>query len=147
MPVELTPAGVVPQAETAEDGGAMNRESSIRSKILSHFIKGKVSLTRMETIMMIPGELEQLENLVKVARRKRDAEIEGTQALNPETLPPMNLRDCGKVDEVAEQQYADDRAREQRMDEGPEQMLQLTLQEQANHLMKEEIWESDDYAD
>ncbi len=79
MPVELTPAGVVPQAEVAEDDGVVNRESSIRSKILSHFIKGKVSLTPMETVMMIPGELEQLENLVKVARRKRDVETEGTQ--------------------------------------------------------------------
>jgi hypothetical protein len=31
--------------------------------------------------------------------------------------------------------------------EGPEQILQLTLQEQADRLMEEEIWESDDYAD
>jgi hypothetical protein len=31
--------------------------------------------------------------------------------------------------------------------EGPQQILQLTLQEQANCLMKEEIGESDDYAD
>jgi len=58
MPVEVTPAGVVPQAEIAEDGGAVNRENSIRSKILAHFVKGKVSLTPMETVMMIPGELE-----------------------------------------------------------------------------------------
>ncbi|CAK9882632.1 unnamed protein product [Sphagnum jensenii] len=78
MSVELTPAGAVPQAEVVEDGGTVNRENSIRSKILSHFIKGKVSLTPMETVMMIPGKLEQLENLVKVARRKRDAEAEGT---------------------------------------------------------------------
>jgi predicted aspartyl protease len=339
MPVELTPAGVVPQAEVAEDDGVVNRESSIRSKILSHFIKGKVSLTPMETVMMIPGELEQLENLVKVARRKRDAETEGTQvslvsasptlrricvnkthrsktlhlsveingylikglvdtgasmsvmaamvvremgmmhlvsgsetyktasgmvtqamgridemsvktggvqcamtfmivdtnsydmllgldflikigaivdvergliqvrhgpgsdvevlpltvvnmlqALNPEALPPTNSRSSGKADVVVEQQYVDDRAQEQRMDgqtsdlssdasedsederrvfepvcaeskfkdteleqlvlqEGPEQILQLTLQKHANHLMKEEIWKSDDYAD
>jgi predicted aspartyl protease len=33
----------------------------------------------METVMMIPGELEQLENLVKVARRKKDAETDGAQ--------------------------------------------------------------------
>ncbi|CAK9276041.1 unnamed protein product [Sphagnum jensenii] len=77
MPVELPPSGVVPQTEVVEDGVVMNRESSIRSKILSHFIKGKVSLTLMETVMMILGELEQLENLVKVARRKKDAETEG----------------------------------------------------------------------
>jgi predicted aspartyl protease len=29
----------------------------------------------METILMIPGELEHLENLVKLARRKKDAEV------------------------------------------------------------------------
>jgi hypothetical protein len=33
------------------------------------------------------------------------------------------------------------------LQEGPEQILQLTLQEQAYHLIKEKIWESDDYAD
>jgi hypothetical protein len=78
-PVELTPAGAGPSAEVAEDGTVTNREHSVRSKILSHFIKGKISLTPMETIMMIPGELEQLENLMKVARRKKDAEAEGAQ--------------------------------------------------------------------
>jgi predicted aspartyl protease len=79
LPVELPPTGVAPQTEVAEDSIGMNRESSIRSKILSHFIKGKVSLTPMETVMMIPGKLEQLENLVKVAKRKKDSEIESTQ--------------------------------------------------------------------
>jgi hypothetical protein len=29
----------------------------------------------METVLMIPGELEHLENLVKLARRKKDAEV------------------------------------------------------------------------
>jgi len=76
-PVELPPPAAVPSTEVAEDGTVTNREHSIRSKILSHFIKGKISLTPMETVMMIPGELEQLENLVKVARRKKDTEIEG----------------------------------------------------------------------
>jgi hypothetical protein len=75
----LPPTGVVPPTEVAEDSVVMNRENSIRSKILSHFIKGKISLTPMEIVMMIPGELEQLENLVKVAKRKKDAEMENTQ--------------------------------------------------------------------
>jgi len=89
MLVELPPAGVVPQAEATEDSIVMNRESSIRSKILSHFIKGKISLTSMETVMMIPGELEQLENLVKVARRKKDAEIEGNQVSMVSATPTL----------------------------------------------------------
>ncbi len=57
----------------------VGRENSIGSKILSHFIKGKISLTPMETVMMIPGELEQLKNLVKVVRRKKDAGLANNQ--------------------------------------------------------------------
>ncbi len=79
LPVEVPPTGTVHSPEVVEDNNVMNRESSIRSKILSHFIKGKISLTPMETVMMIPGELEQLENLVKVARRKKDAEVANNQ--------------------------------------------------------------------
>jgi len=89
LPVELPPTGVVPPTKTTEDGVVRNRENSIRSKILSHFIKGKISRTPMETMMMIPGELEQLENLVKVARRKKDAEIESTQVSMVSTAPTL----------------------------------------------------------
>ncbi len=53
----------------------VNWETIVKSKILSHFIKGKIALSPMETILMIPGELEHLENLVKLARRKKDAEL------------------------------------------------------------------------
>ncbi len=79
LPVEMPPAGTVPLIDVAEDNTGVNREDSIMSKILSHFVKGKISLTPMETIMMIPSELEQLENLVKVARRKKDAEVASNQ--------------------------------------------------------------------
>jgi DNA damage-inducible protein 1 len=41
----------------------------------------------METVMMILGELKQLENLVKVARRKKDAEAEGVQVSMVSTVP------------------------------------------------------------
>ncbi len=89
QPVELTPAGAGPSTEVAEDGIVTNQEHSVRSKILSHFIKGKISLTPMETVMMIPGELEQLENLVKVARRKKDAETEGAQVSMVSAVPAI----------------------------------------------------------
>jgi hypothetical protein len=79
MPAEVAPAGTVPSPEAAGEGTGVNRENSVRSKILSHFIKGKISLTPMETILMIPGELEHLENLVKVARRKKDAKAANNQ--------------------------------------------------------------------
>jgi len=56
MPVEVAPAGTKPSPKAAGEGTRMNRENSVRSKILSHFIKGKISLTPMETMLMIPGE-------------------------------------------------------------------------------------------
>jgi hypothetical protein len=51
----------------------MNRETSIRFKIFSHFIKSNISLSPMEIIFMILGELKHLESLVKLVRRKRDS--------------------------------------------------------------------------
>jgi hypothetical protein len=74
MPVAVTLAAPEPTLDAAIEGAGANREEYVRSKILSHFIKGKISLTPMETVMMIPGELEHLESLVKVARKKKDAE-------------------------------------------------------------------------
>jgi hypothetical protein len=64
MPVAAVPAAL----DAAIEGARANREEYVRSKILSHFIEGKISLTPMETVMMIPGELEHLESLVKVAQ-------------------------------------------------------------------------------
>jgi hypothetical protein len=66
MPVEVTPAAFGLTADATIERAGANREESVKSRILSHFVKGKVSLTPMEIVMMIPGELEHLENLVKV---------------------------------------------------------------------------------
>jgi hypothetical protein len=46
----------------------VNRETLIRSKIFSHFIKRNISLSPMEIILMIPRELEHLESLVRLVR-------------------------------------------------------------------------------
>ncbi len=70
-PVDVAPEGVAPIPEAKREGVGANRDASVRSKILSHFIKGKIPLSPMETILMIPGELEHLESLVKLARRKK----------------------------------------------------------------------------
>jgi predicted aspartyl protease len=67
----------------------VNRENFVRSKILSHFIKGKISLTPMETVLMIPGELEHLESLVKLARRKKDAKAVNDQVSMVSTAPTL----------------------------------------------------------
>jgi predicted aspartyl protease len=89
MHVEVTPTTSRPTADAIIEGGGVHREESIKSKILSHFVKGKVSLTPMETVMMIPGELEHLENLVKVARRKKDAEAANTQVSMVSAVPAL----------------------------------------------------------
>ncbi len=72
--VDVTPGGIAPVPEAEREGAGMSRDVSVKSKILSHFIKGKISLSPMETVLMIPGELEHLESLVKLARRRRDSE-------------------------------------------------------------------------
>jgi predicted aspartyl protease len=74
MPIEVAPTGNVPSPEIAGEGTGVSRETTVKSKILSHFIKGKISLSPMETILMIPGELEHLESIVKLTRRRKDAE-------------------------------------------------------------------------
>jgi predicted aspartyl protease len=43
----------------------------------------------METILMIPGELEHLESLVKLARRKRDSEATENQVSVVSVIPSL----------------------------------------------------------
>jgi len=79
MPVEMAPTGNLPSPEVQGEGTGVNQETTVKSKILSHFIKGKISLSPMETVLMIPGKLEHLESLVKLAHRKNDAETVNDQ--------------------------------------------------------------------
>lgn len=44
----------------------------MRFKILINFIKGKISLSPMETILKILRELESLKSLVKLVQKKWD---------------------------------------------------------------------------
>jgi predicted aspartyl protease len=79
------------------EGAGANREESVRSKILSHFIKGKISLTLMETVMMILGELEHLESLVKVDRKKKDAEATSNQVSMVSAAPTIKRLSINKM--------------------------------------------------
>ncbi len=87
--VDVAPRGVAPIPEAEREGFGANRDTSVRSKILSHFIKGKIPLFPMETILMIPGELEHLESLVKLARRKKDSETIENQVSVVSALPSL----------------------------------------------------------
>jgi hypothetical protein len=59
----------------------------MKSKLLSHFIKGKFSLTHVKTIIVIPRELEYLEGLVKLVRRRKDVEVHKNQV---DTIHPTH---------------------------------------------------------
>jgi predicted aspartyl protease len=89
MPVKMAPTDNVPSPEVQGEGTGVSRENTVKSKILSHFIKGKISLSPMETILMIPGELEHLESLVKLARRKKDAETMNDQVSVVSPVPAI----------------------------------------------------------
>ncbi len=89
IPVDVAPGGVAPIPEAAREGAGVNQDTSVRSKILSHFFKGKISLSPMETILMIPGELEHLENLVRLARRKKESEATENQVSMVSTAPTL----------------------------------------------------------
>lgn len=51
----------------------------VKFKKLTHFIKGKISLSPMETILAILRKLESLESLIKLAKKKQD---EGLKLVN-----------------------------------------------------------------
>jgi len=88
-PVDVTPGGITPVLEVRREGAGLNREVPVKSKILSHFIKGKIDLSPMEIVLMIPGELEHLESLVKLARRKRDSETTENQVSVVSATPSL----------------------------------------------------------
>jgi len=89
IPIDVAPGGVAPIPEAAGEGAGVNRDTSVRSKILSHFIKGKISLSPVETILMIPGELEHLENLVRLARRKKESKATENQVSMVSAAPTL----------------------------------------------------------
>jgi len=67
--------------EVFEEGGATQRKfgnemSTTKSKILTHFLNGKISFTPLEKFLIILGELQYLEGLVKLAKRWKDEEAQ-----------------------------------------------------------------------
>ncbi|CAN5964047.1 unnamed protein product [Sphagnum jensenii] len=224
--VEVPAGGADPTPQIVGDGLGADRDVVVRSKILSHFIKGRISLSPMETILLIPGELEHLESLVKLARRRKDTDVHENQVsmvsvaptlkrvrhgpgANVEVLPLTMVNMLQRVNSEAQikkptttwqsastrdnPDWVEDHDQtietqedmasssdfdactnsnehgeegsspERRVDyedefgegeleklvesEGPPEILQLILQEQADDFMNEEISEGDDYAD
>jgi hypothetical protein len=47
-----------------------------KSKILTHFLKGKIPFIPLETTLIVLSELKYLEGLVKLAKRRKDEETQ-----------------------------------------------------------------------
>ncbi len=61
LPMQASTFGVGVEKALGEEGKEVGNEGingSIRSKILSYFIEGEISLTPMEAILIVPNELE-----------------------------------------------------------------------------------------
>jgi hypothetical protein len=68
-----------------------------KSKKNLHFMKGWISLIPMETIMKVLGELEYLEGLVKLARRKKNEEIGRNQVTTVNNTPTIRRISVNKT--------------------------------------------------
>jgi len=75
----------------------MGSETTMKSKILSHFIKGKITLTPMENILIIPRKLEYLEGSVKLARRRKDVEGQRNQVVVIHSTPAIRRVNVNKT--------------------------------------------------
>jgi hypothetical protein len=87
--VEVPAGGADPTPQIVGDGLGADRDAAVRSKILSHFIKGRISLSPMETILLIPRELEHLESLVKLARQRKDTDVHENQVSMVSAAPTL----------------------------------------------------------
>jgi hypothetical protein len=82
LPIILSFARKIIEEMTNEENNETSNvgvEVIVRFMILSHFIKGKISLTPMEIILIISSELEYLECLIKLARKQKDVEANKIQ--------------------------------------------------------------------
>jgi hypothetical protein len=66
------------------------KEGSSWSKIVTHFIKGKIALSTMKTILSILTELKYLENLVKLAPKKRNDNLKLTNLIKSNEAPTIH---------------------------------------------------------
>ncbi len=76
------------------------REGFSKSKIFTHFLKGKKFQFPMETILFIPEKLEYLESLVKLTWKKRDESLKTLNMMSWKKLLPSNVFVSTKVIKV-----------------------------------------------
>jgi len=66
-----------------------NEISITKSKILTHFLKGKITFMPLGTIMTIHSELKYFEGLMKLARRHKDEKAQQVTYVMDPILPTI----------------------------------------------------------
>lgn len=99
LPKRRTPFGTNDQiprarAEPVDATGLKGPgDLSEKSKIRAHFMKGRVTLSPLECIMKLPGEMEYLEDLIKAVKKNRNSSK--GQSVDPSDTPPVNTMKGG----------------------------------------------------
>jgi hypothetical protein len=88
MPVEATLATLGLTPDHIIEGTGANREESVRSKILSHFVKGKISLTPMDDTKGVgaPGKSCEGSSKEKRCGGYKHSNVNGFSHLNTQTF-------------------------------------------------------------
>jgi hypothetical protein len=101
LPIVANPAKEQEEviAEDEQRGANLGSEVVVKLKVLSHFIKGIFFKTPMETILVILGELEYLEGLVKLTKRRKNAKGQikgelGQCSMGEHTINTQGLPSC-----------------------------------------------------
>jgi len=95
LPVEMNTLDAEIGGDLKQLGKGMQKQTLAEMlhqdrRSLQNFIKGKMALSPMETILSIPGELEYRESLVKLAWKKQDEGLKLANVLKAEGAPAIH---------------------------------------------------------
>ncbi|CAM6002622.1 unnamed protein product [Sphagnum balticum] len=119
----------------------VNLLQNVNSETLEHEVAVIVKSTSSEALEVDLGKMllydSVMDEQVKVPKSESDTDADDDSEEALQSVEPTN----------EESEFADTELEELVLKEGPQQILQLTLQDQADDFMKEEISDSDDYVD
>jgi hypothetical protein len=119
----------------------VNLLQNVNSETLEHEAAVTVKSTSSEALEVDLGKMllydSVMDEQVKVPKSESDTDADDDSEEALQSVEPTNEKS----------EFADTELEELVLKEGPQQILQLTLQDQADDFMKEEISDSDDYVD
>ncbi|CAK9877976.1 unnamed protein product [Sphagnum jensenii] len=119
----------------------VNLLQNVNSEALEHDATAASKSTSSETLEVDLGKMSLYDSVVNeqvnVSKSESDTDADDDSEEGLQSVEPINK----------ESEFGNTELEELVLKEGPQQILQLTLQDQADDFMREEILESDDYAD